>query len=485
MLDICKQLFEDWNNKDIEYCHWKSNEHLKEGLCGITDLDILVNIRDKEKCEESMKLLDILQLKSQYGSRYPDVDDWVGMDKNTGKLIHIHLHYKIITVHKGMKEYNLPWSDIALKTSIKDRETDIYIMEPNLEIMTLYTRIALKASVKKVIKARINKFKLGADDLAEISYLKKRVDWEKVKHIIEQYYDDYLGIYKIIIKENLSSHDFINLRKKILKSMNKHRRGNALKMFIDEYYFAIVLKMINFVRHKCKMVLITRKVPISEKGLMVTFIGQDGSGKSTVTDEIEKWMSWKMDARKFYLGSGEHYNSWQKKIRDKLPNKKSKITLAISGWLTLSDLKSLAKNTYKTICKAQKYSNKGGIAIFDRYPQVDFLGINDGPKIRSNYIGKINNKILKKYAMRCADKEEYYLSKATSINPQLVFKLMLPPKVSIMRKPEEDLEMVTRKHNIIKKLNFIDADIHIIDATQDYNDEIYQIRSLLWEKIQK
>ena len=168
MLDICKQLFEDWNNKDIEYCHWKSNEHLKEGLCGITDLDILVNIRDKEKCEESMKLLDILQLKSQYGSRYPDVDDWVGMDKNTGKLIHIHLHYKIITGHKGMKEYNLPWSDIALKTRIKDRETDIYIMEPNLEIMTLYTRIALKASVKKVIKARINKFKLGADDLAEI-----------------------------------------------------------------------------------------------------------------------------------------------------------------------------------------------------------------------------------------------------------------------------------------------------------------------------
>ena len=71
------------------------------------------------------------------------------------------------------------------------------------------------------------------------------MDWEKVKHIIEQYYDDYLGIYKIIIKENLSSHDFINLRKKILKSMNKHRRGNALKMFIDEYYFAIVLKMIN------------------------------------------------------------------------------------------------------------------------------------------------------------------------------------------------------------------------------------------------
>ena len=71
-----------------------------------------------------------------------------------------------------------------------------------------------------------------------------------------------------------------------------------------------------------------------------------------------------------------------------MPKRKNIITSSIGGWLTLSGYVSLSKNVYKTIKKANKYANKGGIAIFDRYPQIVFPGINDGPKIRNNYIPK-------------------------------------------------------------------------------------------------
>lgn len=41
-LDICTELFDEFHEQEIRYCHWKSNEHLQEGLVGETDLDVIV-----------------------------------------------------------------------------------------------------------------------------------------------------------------------------------------------------------------------------------------------------------------------------------------------------------------------------------------------------------------------------------------------------------------------------------------------------------
>ena len=107
MLKISKELFTAWNEANLLYCHWKSNEHLLAGLEGETDLDVLLSCNNKEAGEEVLRRLEFLQCKSQFGSRYPDVDDWIGFDKDTGRLIHVHLHYGLVTGHKGMKEYSL------------------------------------------------------------------------------------------------------------------------------------------------------------------------------------------------------------------------------------------------------------------------------------------------------------------------------------------------------------------------------------------
>ncbi len=49
MLSICKQIFSSWNDNNIKYCHWKSNEHLEDGLNGETDLDLFIQPEDQTK----------------------------------------------------------------------------------------------------------------------------------------------------------------------------------------------------------------------------------------------------------------------------------------------------------------------------------------------------------------------------------------------------------------------------------------------------
>ena len=116
MLQISKVLFEKWNSEHILYCHWKSNEHLEPGLDGDTDLDVLLDSKDEVRALLILRELRFLNCKSQYGSRYPKVSDWLGFDAETGKMIHVHLHLTIVTGHRGMKEYNLPWTETALET---------------------------------------------------------------------------------------------------------------------------------------------------------------------------------------------------------------------------------------------------------------------------------------------------------------------------------------------------------------------------------
>lgn len=486
MIEISKVLFDQWNDASIEYCHWKSNEHLEEGLNGLTDLDVLLSLEDKEKACSILQQLNFLSCKSQIGSRYPGVEDWIGFDNETGMLIHLHLHYQIVTGHKGMKEYNLPWSSECLLTRVQDKDTNVFISNPNLEIVTLYTRIGLKASPMQIARAKNGKYDTGDDNRKEITYLKERVDWDEVSKIVKHYYGDISErMLSIMHEDELSSSSFITLKEVAEKAMTPYRRFGAIGTFVRQWYYQILLRGLSHLKFSRGWNIILRKTPISCKGLVVAFIGQDGAGKSTVTKEIEKWLSWKLDVKQFYLGSGDHFNSWEKRMQEKLHSHNDPFSKAIRAFLPFSLLKKLASNVYSTIKKGNKYASKGGIAIFDRFPQTQFMGINDGPKIRYFLLPKVDNGLLKRVVTAYANREERILAKAVTYEPDVVIKLILSPEESIRRKPHENYEAVKQKHEIIRALSFEKSEVYTIAADQPYEEEILQIKRILWSHISK
>ncbi len=81
--------------------------------------------------------------------------------------------------------------------------------------------------------------------------------------------------------------------------------------------------------------------------------------------------------------------------------------------------------------------------------------------------------------------EEKKLAKAVKYNPDIVFKFMLSPEESLRRKPQENYESVCRKHEIIKSLEFPNSKVFVIDATQPYEQELIQIKNIIWDNIQK
>lgn len=502
MLQKSKELFELWNYNSLNYCHWKSNEHLMEGLDGDTDLDVLLSRDDKEKGCLLLKEIGFVQFKSQFGSRYPKIEDWIGFDEESGRLLHLHLHYAIMTGHMGMKEYELPWTEETLETREQDMETGVYIMNRNLELVSLYTRLILKANRSWVRSARHGSYTIDAHFLKEIVFIKKQVDWNKVKTIANHYYgengDEFVEIAR---SEELLSEQFLRLYNIVTQKMKCQSRYHGLSLLIRRVYYFIIVNLRIRMRKRLGCLFITRKIISPYSGFSVALLGQDGSGKSTVTIEMEKWLTWKIEARRFYLGSGDHYNSLLKRLIQrgvsmkrnisKQPKQESKKSLNsakkkknLISFLS-SSLESLyflmvARRAYLVMKRSEKYRKKGGIPLFDRYPQMQFEGLYDGPKIANYY--KKNG--LDFFTNRIMAKLEYrYFKKMQRWQPDLIFKLMLSPEESIRRKPLEDYENVRQKHEITKRLEFPNSQVYVVDATQDYNEELIYIKSKIWKML--
>jgi len=496
MLEVCKQLFYQWNKMNVHYCHWKSNEHLMQGLDGETDLDVFVYPQDKEKAESTLKECRYIECQTQKGHRYPNVCEWIGFDTSTGRLVHIHLHYQIITGTKFCKEYVFHIDDLIIATRMPDKDTGIYVTHPDLEIIILYCRIALKAKKKRSIH-------ISESDRREIVYLKERILADNVHQLCMQLTGkDGESLYAFIMKETLSCEGWYKVYQIAHRWLKPYRKYSPIHVFFRHkyYYFLYIFHLIANRKFNC--CYINRKT-FPNCHLSICLLGQDGSGKSTVTVELCKWLNWKVEAHRFYLGSGEHYMSLTKWLSSKMlsskgkknsqssPNKevrsqhqkvkqahhlKSFIGAILVSWNHLG----IARRAYKEVRRADKYMKKGGIPLYDRFPQAQFEGIYDGPKI-NHYCQQrgISLGIVRWMAKR----EQHYIEKIQDYQPRLVFKLMLSPEESIRRKPFEKIEVVTRKHQITEQLEFPRSLVHTVDATMNYQEELIFIKNQIWSAL--
>ena len=212
-----------------------------------------------------------------------------------------------------------------------------------------------------------------------------------------------------------------------------------------------------------------------------------------------------MDAHRFYMGSGDGYKSTlgsiislnRKTVKSAITSKSRKteavnpvksrnnsfakkvlfhlgmILIAINSLSIAIRAKKLGKSAYS-------YRQKGCVALMDRFPQEQFEGIYDGPKI--NYLAK--KKLCSNIFTRILGKiEKGIISRCQKYQPDIVFKLVLSPEESLKRKPFENAESVKRKAELTPQISFQSSVEYTINAEQDYNLEILEIKRTLWNEL--
>lgn len=493
-----QKIFNEFEENGVEYIHFKSNTNLDDSFLGNGDFDVLIKSNQLSKVEQIISSNNGKRFNAFYYGRYPGVDNWLIFDETTGDINHFHLHCQLATGKAQVKDYVIPWNDLLFNSRIRDKKWNIYITDPSLEILLLMVRSIVKSNYKDMIKAMIRKYNLHKDLKNEWNELKKIYNLKRVDYYIENIFSkEYQNDVKRIVRcDSISSADFLKLNKIVRRYLSKNRRINCYSATFQSFKQRFEMKLYRYINSNYDACKIIKKTGLSS-GMIISFVGVDGSGKSTTTKEIQNWLQKKIECHRFYMGEGDGKSSKLisifKKIRvadksfSKLQNSHSKeeeikenkilnIKL-IKKYLRAIMILLIEKRNYKNLIKMNKYRYNGGISLLDRYPQIELPNRNDGIKLPEVFAKMKKNNFIKYLLI----KEKKYLSIVESIKPDIIFRLHITADESMKRKPEQiDIGEFQKKINDLESITFQNAKIIEIDASQPYEIELLEIKKNIW-----
>jgi thymidylate kinase len=223
-------------------------------------------------------------------------------------------------------------------------------------------------------------------------------------------------------------------------------------------------------------------------GVLVAFVGADGSGKSTQVAEMHKWLSAETDMLAFYFGSGDGSASLffrPFKAAARLVASKVRVKPKGASHGTVSDRPpgplysalfaiwalAVALDKRTKLVAAQRAVARGFVVVTDRYPQSENPLFNDGPLLHR----------LPRPPAWLSRFEASIYETARRAPPDLVIKLHVGPETVAGREPQMKRNIILQRLKWLKELQFSGARVVSIDATQPLSEVTRIAKRAIWD----
>jgi len=434
---------------------------------------------------------------------YPGIEDFLASDPETGRLIHLHLHHRLTLGEKHLKGYRLPWEGLVLSTRRWDEGSGAFIADPNIELLLLLVRSALKVRVRDRIRGFVGMRIVDADTSREYRWLKQRVDADEVIALARRLLGDAAtGAVNDLLASEPTLSKLATLRRCAGPMLGLARSYGpvvaTLRRWIREAYWASTEVGQRLLR---RMTPTTRTNP--RGGVLIVMLGCDGSGKSTMLREVVLWLSKKIDVAPIYFGSGDGPSSlprWPFKLAVQLASKttlyrsyrrgrasavgapESRTEPRRAPWFEAAFrvLYALVLSREKRgrLRQAARARNLGMVVVCDRYPQNQIMGFNDGPLL--------SHLRLHRFAIvrSLARWESFPYGASETTPPDLVIKLHVTQETALRRKPDMEPAEVARRIQAVRVLHFApSAQVADIDADQPRDVVLNRVKQSIWQEL--
>ena len=424
----------------VGFCHWKSNDHLAEALAGETDIDLFVAPADRPAFEAVMAAQSIVRIISQPWASYPGVEDWLAFDQASGGFLHLHVHYALLTGLKRVKHLHIPWEETLLANLRIDAASGWPIPAAEMELIILLVRIWAKMPPqRRLIGARIPR-----QIVRELNWLRDGADAARLEALMHELGLDpeIASVVALLKASRLTTGDVIPVARTLYRRLAAHRRmgwWRALGLAIARNARMVVAQAGRLAHLPWQ----TGKT-LPRGGAIIAVIGSDGSGKSTLTGDLLKWLRFKLDVYPVYMGSGDGgsgpFDWLRRTIKASVkplrrapadrPSQKPEAKPETHGFLSrLVELHQLPlmRHKIKLLRLSRRLTARGSLIVADRYPQSQVNGISDGPKLQDG-----------RGFDWAARRELPMYEEAARLGPDLLIKLLVDPQTAHRRKPDHD-----------------------------------------------
>jgi hypothetical protein len=441
--------------KGIRYCHWKSNSRLDWGLTGRTDLDLLIDPTQESLFKKILAGLEIKKIVAPPLKQYPGLEHYLGFDSATGNLFHLHVHYNLVLGEQHVKNYRIPIEDKVL--DLTQDKYGVKIPLPEVELIILSIRAMLKYRDRDGVKDIFSIRFPGIPEhiLNELLWLLEQSSPEKLEKLLSElsiFSDQNLILEFLDVVKNAPRDGWklLSLRARLRKELRPYQRKS--RIFATFQYFRTLLQNTRFFKGRKNQLL---KFP--NGGKLIAVIGIDGSGKSTHTVKLAKWLEWKVSAPLHYLGSKQPslWSEWSYVIfrifrrSNTILSKRlgsefflARILRKIRQFFLAAHYYSVGKDRLKRFKLGLEEAQKGSIVIFDRFP---FFSPLDGPEIHL-----IPDEKLFYLPQKLSMMEKRLYQQFNTLDQLLV--LNVNPEVSVERKPDHPMETIQSKFEALSRL---------------------------------
>lgn len=479
-LDLVVKLCRILAAQKIDYCHWKSNSFLHRSASGDNDLDLLINRTHVQRFTEILYGLRFKEALLPKAEELPGVRDYYGYDQKSGKLIHVHAHFQLILGNDLSKNYRLPLERAYLESSVQE---DLFrVPAPGFELVVLVIRMVLKHSTWDSILMQHGK--LSSSEQHELDGLSTEETLSKVETVLLHLPGLTRNLFDLCL-QSLQPGCSYWMRVKAGGQLQKILRTCARR----PRWLDIVLK---FSRRVWQPILkrgfkYAPKNRFANGGLFIAIVGGDGAGKTTVIDELYKWLSRKFEVEKLHMGKPAW--SWT--------------TAAVRGFLKIGTLLRLypfegdiyeeslqphgvpwfiravctARDRTLTYIQARRLSSNGNLVLCDRYSFPGFMKM-DGPQCddaltaskKTNWFLKFLNKQEKSYYQQIR-------------LPDLLIVLKVDPEVAVQRKMDETETSVRARSSEVWGLDWGKLSAFEVDANRSKEEALSQVKTIVWEHL--
>ena len=482
-------LLDEFHQEKVSYCYWKSSRRVSAVLDGEGDVDLLVAREDQHRAQAILLARGFKHFPSVANQEHPAISSFLGYDERSGRLIHVHLHVRLIVGERLLSNYRVPLEHIVLARAILHPTLPIRILDPASEAILLVVRACLDLRRLDPVTLRgwqitTRKFELDRRGLAA------RVDRMTLRNAAAELLSEELAepvadaFYNAQPLERQSG-----LSRRMTRHFAAHRSYNAFEARMRSAGRALLWAA----GHLNKRLLHAprpwnRRAPGG--GCVVAIVGIDGSGKSTSVAAMRAWLCSEMDVMPIYFGTGDGRPSLllrpfklmvpliTRVLRTRpkgAPH--GKVSGHAPGLLYVVLLMvwaaAVALDKRKKLIAARRGASRGLIVLADRYPQDQILGFNDGPLLTRLTAAP--------HWLRHFEAGVYAL--AHRLPPDLVIKLVVTPETAAKREPDMNPAIIRERIAALPRLEFPGARVVLVDAERPLADVIRAVKSEIWRML--